>query len=232
MKNNHQSKTNPNDYFLKIFKIEPIYEVENNFHEPFWKFMYRFQSLYKHWILNKDYMNNHLEQLYDVEFDNSAEMHDIFDETVGTDFEFFPEYLRLSTISFGLSLFENLLGDLSSEISNQLNIDIDLDKRSMPFINKYILWLSRGLGLDINIDKSDWKELDAIRELRNRFIHQIDRDIPNKIKKTISEIIGKAINYNEIISDDLVNASLEKISSLVKIIELSYIDFYRKRNNI
>ena len=232
MKNKHQPKNNTNDYFLEILRIKPIYEVEANFHEPFWKFMYRFQSLQRHWILNKDFTNNHLEKLYDVEFDNSAEMHDVFDETVGTDIKFFPEYLRLSTISFSLSLFENLLGDLSAEISNQLNVDIELDKRSIPYINKYILWLSRGLGLDINIDKSLWKELDAIRELRNRFIHQIDRDISNKIKDTISEIIGKTISKNEIVSDDLVDASLEKISTLVKIIELAYIDFYEIRNKI
>ena len=43
------------DYFYKILEIEPTYETEDQFFEPFWEFKYRFQSLQRHWELNKDY---------------------------------------------------------------------------------------------------------------------------------------------------------------------------------
>jgi len=191
----------PNDYFYKLLEIEPIYVTEDRFFEPFWTFKYRIQSLQRHWELNKDYMKNHISILKKVEGNGSAEFMEMFSETAGIDIDYFPEYLRLSTISFSLSLFENLLGSLSDEIANDLGIKVDLDNRPLPYINKYILWLTRGCGLDITINKSLWKNLDAIREMRNRFIHRIDRDIPIQINKIISEMVSTAIDEKNPISD-------------------------------
>ena len=158
------------------------------------------------------------------------EFHDMFSETAEVDIDYFPEYLRLSTISFSLSLVENLLGSLSEEIAKDLGISITLDERPLPYINKYILWLTRGCGLEIAIDKSMWKSLDAIRELRNRFIHRINGDIPDQVKKVISEMISSTLNSAESITDEFVDTSFKKLSELVKTIELSYMKFYDKIN--
>ena len=219
---------NPNDYFYKLLEIQPIYDTEAQFFEPFWEFKYRFQSLQRHWQLNKDYIQNHISILRSVKGDGSAEFENIFSETANVDIEYFPEYLRLSTISFSLSLVENLLGSLSDEIARDRGIKIELDKRPLPYINKCLLWLTRGCGLDITIDKSLWKSLDAIREMRNRFIHKIDRNIPDRVKKVISEMVSIALDDENSVTDNLVDASLSQLARLVKEIELAYIDFYQR----
>jgi hypothetical protein len=221
---------NANEYFYKLLEIDPIYEPEDIFFRPFWDFKYRFQSLQRHWELNKDYLSNHISILKNVEID-SGELDLVYSETAGVDIEYFPEYLRLSTISFSLSLVENLLGDLSEDIASDLGIEIKFDDRPLPYINKYILWFTRGCGLEISLDKSMWKSLDAIREIRNRFIHRIDKDIPEQIKSVIGEMVSSAIDAEKLITDEFVDASLIKIAELVKIIEKAYIQFYENIND-
>ena len=70
------------------------------------------------------------------------------------------------------------------------------------------------------------KSLDAIREIRNRFLHKINRDIPDNIAKTMSEMTEE-INTESSVDDKFVDKSLERICELVKKIEISYIDFIR-----
>lgn len=220
---------NANEYFYNILAIDPIYEPENIFFRPFWDFGSRFQSLQRHWELNKDYISNHISILKNVEID-SGELDVVYSETAEVDMEYFPEYLRLSTISFSLSLVENLIGHLSEEIASDLGVEIDLDKRHLPYINKYILWFTRGCGLEIVLDKSMWKNLDAIREVRNRFIHRIDRDIPEQVKRVIGEMVSATIDDEKSITDEFVDASLIKLAELVKMIEIAYIQFYENIN--
>jgi hypothetical protein len=220
---------NANEYFYNILAIDPIYEPENLFFRPFWDFGSRFQSLQRHWELNKDYISNHISILKNVEID-SAELDLVYAETAEVDIEYFPEYLRLSTISFSLSLVENLIGQLSEEIASDLGVEINLDKRHLPYINKYILWFTRGCGLEIVLDKSMWKHLDAIREVRNRFIHRIDRDIPEQVKRVIGEMVSSTIDDEKSITDEFVDASLIKLAELVKMIEIAYIQFYENIN--
>ena len=153
MESNNSSNRNANDYFYELLAIDPIYETENVVINPFWEFKYRFQSLQRHWVFSKDYISHHISILKNVEGDGSAEFYDIFSETAEVDIEYFPEYLRLSTITFSLSLVENLLGSLSEEVAKDLGVKIELDTRSLPYIDKHILWFTRGCGMEINIAK-------------------------------------------------------------------------------
>lgn len=217
--------------FIKTMLVESSYDAESEFHEPFWKFMYRFQSLERHWNLSKEFFAGHIAELQNTPDDGTAEFADIFSETAEVDMEYFPEYQRLSTISFALSLVENLLGDLAEEIAETQNKPFQADSRKIPYINKYILWLTRGCGIDIEIDKSIWKKLDAIRELRNRFIHKIDRDIPDQVRKVMNEMLSEISSGKEQISVSFVDASLGTLAQLVKKIELAYIEYYRSSVN-
>jgi len=221
---------NPEDYFQKQLEIEPVYQTEGVFYEPFFIFESRIQSLQRHWFLSKGIIKNHFLILDKASGHNSAEFDDLFDESIGYDVEYFPEYLRLSTISFSLSLLENLLISLSGDIAESLGKKVELDDRNIPYINKHILWLTRGCGVDVQIDKKVWKNLDAIRELRNRFIHKIDRDIPNQIRKVISDMLSESITNDKTVSDEFVDVAMKKIAGLVKAIELAVIEFYRSHH--
>jgi hypothetical protein len=225
------SMMEPTDYFYRILRIEPVYETEAVFFEPFWEFESRLQSLQRHWELNKDYMQNHIDILRRVEGDGSAEFYDIYDDTAGVDIEFFPEYLRLSTVSFSLALVENLLGSLSEVVARDLGVKVKLGKKRLSYIDKYILWLTRGCGIDISIDKSLEESLDAIRRMRNRFIHKMDKDIPEEVKKVIGEMVSSTIDEENPVTDEFVDASLLKVAELVKKIELAYIEFDAKQND-
>jgi hypothetical protein len=222
------SSEEPEDYFYKLLEIDPVYEHEDLFFEPFWQFQNRFLSLQRYWELNKNFIGYYTATLKNIEGDDSAEFYDFYSETASQDIEYFPENIRLSIITFSLSLVENLLGSLSEEVAKDLGIEIDLDNRKLPYIDKHLLWFVRGCGMEINIDKSMRKSLDAIREIRNRFIHKIDRDIPDQIKKVINEMIASSTEGENIITDEFVDISLSKLAELVKEIELAYIKFYEK----
>ena len=65
--------------------------------------------------------------------------------------------------------------------------------------------------------------------MRNRFIHRINRDIPEQVKKVISKMICSIANNENIVTDQFVDASLSSLATLVKTIELAYIDFYESK---
>ncbi|MBV6450410.1 MAG: hypothetical protein MHPDNHAH_01134 [Anaerolineales bacterium] len=221
---------NANDYFYQLLSIEPVYETEDVFFEPFWVFKYRFQSLQRHWELSKKFIANHISALKNTKGDDSGEFDMAFSETAEVDFEYFPEYLRASTLSFSLSLVENLLANLSEEVARDLDIKVEFENKRLPYINKYILWLTKGCGIDINIDEEVWKSLEAIRQVRNKFVHRIDKDISEEVKKVVSEMVSDIAKKEKTITDEFVDVALLKISKLVKTIELAYIKFYKKTN--
>jgi hypothetical protein len=256
----------PIKYFIKyIDGIEPLYTPEELFSKPFYEFENRFNSLYRHWQLNKDYISSHIsiinkvkEKDYRIEFDKShqdytnyydglgddiktEEVHpdevfydgtafDVASDNAQTDIDYFPEYLRLSTVSFALSLVENFLGNLSAEIAEDMGVNIKLDEREIPYIDKHILWLTRGCGINITIDKPLRKRLNAIREIRNRFIHRIDRDIPDEVLKVISEMVSGILDDKSSVTNEFVDVSLHNLATLIKNIELAHIAFREKQN--
>lgn len=223
--------TGPDDYLNNLLSsVENVYEPEDYFFEPFWEFAARINSLQRYWILGKEYHNRHTNLVESAKGDGSAEFHDIRDDILFSDKEYMPQVNKLSTIAIALSLVENLLGTIADDIAKDLGKKVDLDQRPIPYLNKYIMWLVRGCGMDIDIDKSVWKRLDAIREMRNRFIHRINRDIPDQIKKVISEMVSSSLGTDNQISDDFVDKAFAQLADLVKIIETAYIDFHFKQN--
>jgi hypothetical protein len=123
-----------------------------------------------------------------------------------------------------------MLNGLSIEIAADQELEVILPDKNIPYINKYILWFAKGCGIELNIDKSIWKSLDAIRAVRNKFIHQIDRDIPENIQKVISEMASSTIDSKQVINDEFVDESLNKLAELAKRVELAHIKYYKKNH--
>lgn len=215
----------PNRYFAKLLAIEPYYEAEHVFFPAFWDFAYRFQSLQRHWELNKGFLQSHFELLRKVPDDSSAELADARSETVDVDAEYFFEYVRLSTLSISLSLVENMLGQLSEEVAKDRGKEVQLDTRPLPYIDKHILWLTRGCGLEIVLPKEVRKRLDVLRALRNRFVHRIDRDLPMDIQNVFGKMLKEVGIEGRTVTDDFIDLSLRQIADLVKRVELAYISY-------
>lgn len=220
-----------NDAFLKVLQIKPIFETESLYcSNSIWEFSYKFQSLHRHWILSKEYFTRFSSDLGSTDLLVNAEANDMYGETAMIDIENFPEYIRQSTLAIALSLLETMLNGLSIEIAEDQGIDVDLPDKNIPYINKYILWFAQGCGIEIDINKSIWKSLDAIRTVRNRFIHQIDRDIPSHVQKVISEMAASSVDDNQLVTDEFVDASLKKLSELAKSVELAHIRYYESHH--
>lgn len=217
---------NLNEYFEDSLLTDPVYEHEDVFIEAFWRFDYDYASLHRHWKLNQIFINNHIEKLKEIKFEGeyAFESKLLFDETLENDVNYFPQYLRNSTIACAISLVENLLGSLSKELAADSGIEIDLGKKPMPLINKYILWFAHDCGMQVDINKSMWRELDAIRELRNRFIHNVDRGIPEQTRKVIQEMLSGITEIGGIPNDKFVDVTLIKLAEFVKNLELTCIE--------
>lgn len=219
------------DYIYQ-FVIDEVYEPELEFHEPFWDFKYRFESLCRYWLLNTKHSSKHLNILEQIEGDGSAEYQDMFDETMGVDIKSFPSYLRLSTMSFSLSILERLLEGVVKMKASDDGIQVKIKNKKLPYIDRSIDFLINNTSLELDIDKSDLEQLNTIRILRNIFIHQLDRDLSNNIQSTLKDINGTTIERVEQVNDDLVKNTFIIISNIVKSIELAYIaDFKSQRAN-
>ncbi|WP_394134121.1 hypothetical protein [Vibrio parahaemolyticus] len=216
------------DYIYQ-FAIDEVYEPELEFHEPFWDFKYRFESLYRYWLLNTKHLSKHLNILEQIEGDGSAEYQDMFDETMGVDIKSFPSYLRLSTMSFSLSILERLLEGVVKMKASDDGIQVKIKNKKLPYIDRSIDFLINNTSLELDIDKSDLEQLNAIRILRNIFIHKLDRDLSNNIQSTLKDLNGTTIERVEQVNDDLVKNTFIIISNIVKSIELAYITDYKSQ---
>ncbi|TBT23606.1 hypothetical protein D5E80_25185, partial [Vibrio parahaemolyticus] len=221
-------KMSMEDYIYQ-FAIDEVYEPELEFHEPFWDFKYRFESLYRYWLLNTKHLSKHLNILEQIEGDGSAEYQDMFDETMGVDIKSFPSYLRLSTMSFSLSILERLLEGVVKMKASDDGIQVKIKNKKLPYIDRSIDFLINNTSLELDIDKSDLEQLNAIRILRNIFIHQLDRDLSNNIQSTLKDLNGTTIERVEQVNDDLVKNTFTIISNIVKSIELAYITDYKSQ---
>ncbi len=90
--------------------------------------------------------------------------------------------------------------------------------------------MTRTCGLELEVSKDLWKRLDAIRELRNRYIHKLDRDLPLQIKDTLSNVTRDALSETISLDDAYVDVSLKVVAELAKTVETSYWQWYHKLN--
>ena len=108
-------------YMESLFQIETYNTIEEVWTEPFPEFMYRYQSLQRHWPMSRALVTKSL-KLGRRNFidDGSAEAQDFYSETVESNLDYFPQYLRGSTISIALALIENLLNGLGEAVAKEL----------------------------------------------------------------------------------------------------------------
>lgn len=222
-----------NDTLNEALSVEPLFEPER-FMEAFFEFGYRLISLQRYWEFTRRYIVKYIEALKVEEFalpgtaEFAAEM-EVFRDELLSDEDYFPEVLRGAVLAHGLALLETLLSDVASETAKDLSVDVVLDKRKIPNVNRYILFLTKTCGLDVDIRKELWKRLDAVRELRNRYIHKLDRQLPSEIRATLGQMVNETHLEDTPIDDAFVDSGLQTVAQLAERIETAYWQFYDRQ---
>jgi len=212
-----------------------IYEDTGYYTEPFVSFRYDFNSLYRYWLLIQEQIKVHkknaIEQRESIKGPYSGERELVFSETEGVDIEKFPEFLMSSVITFEISILETCLLELSREIAKDRGIPLDIEDRSnWSFLDKYLYWLRVKAGLEIDYDPDVYRTIDAVRMVRNSFIHKLGNDIPEKAKKIIRKMLQGQTDDNIKVNEEFVEASFENIAEFVKQAEYAYIEDWEERN--
>lgn len=248
-KNVHAFETNGEEKFIDIFgKMvideevsqhvfeNPFYNLSDlpdcfneNFDISTWSAFHnyeqQFSSLYRFWIFNKGLLNDHFAS---IEVNAKTAEEGLLVEQIEFDNFFFIEQLQNFIISMNISLLENFLVILTKEVANELNLDvIDSFSRKPPIPDKYINWLKEECDFEgLSQDKTNNKKWDAIRTVRNRFIHAIDRGIPLDVKATLDKISNNTMSdsKSQINSNPIfVEFVFFEISTLVKKIQNSFL---------
>lgn len=217
------------DTFDGALELNPLYEPGDRFLETFYQFAYRINSLHRHWMSTRKFIACYLTDLRAMETDGSGEMELFKDELLLSDQEYFPQFLRGAVLSHSLAVLESLLDDVAAEVASELGAKVDLDHRPLPYINRYILFLTRNCGLKLEVSRDLWKQLDAVRELRNRYIHKLDRDLPAQIKATLEDIASETRSDDTLVDDVFVDRGLEVVAELGKAVETAFWQWYESR---
>ena len=210
-------------------EVEPLYQPGEPFSREFYDFAYRLNSLLRHWQSTQRFIAGYLTDLRAAKTDGSTEMEIIKDEILLPDQEYFPEFLRGAILAHSLALLENLLTDVASEVASELGAHPELDQRQLPYINRHILFLTRTCGLELDVSKDLWRKLDAIRELRNRHIHKLDRDLPLQVKATLSRMADEAQSAEKAVDDTFVDCGLKVVAELAEQLECAYWRWFDKQ---
>ena len=161
-------------------------------------------------------------------FDPSAE-EQIHDSITSSDEEYFTEYLRGSVISHLFTLVEVLLVNVADDVAEMLGQTVELPSKPMPYINKYVTYLQRNCGLSMTIDKATWKTVDALREVRNRYVHRISHDMPKEIQLQLQKLIESAETPETELNNVFVRTAFSTIGSVATKLHIAYWSFVESR---
>lgn len=218
------------DYDAALF-IEQQYVSASPFDPVFGD---RIESLQRYFEFTSKFVNTYIEQSkislsHVLENSDSAEESDVHEIMTSGDSDYFMEYLRASVLSHLFTLMEGLLSDVANEVAKMLGQQVELPE-NMPYINRFITYLQRSCGLAIKIDKETWKKIDMLRSLRNKYVHQMNRDLPEHIQQQLQKLIDEAQEPGGIVDDIYVRSAFKTIGSLAEIIDLAYWAFVDTHN--
>lgn len=232
----------------------PVFEAESSC-EAFHEFMYRFRSLYRYWILCRKSIAFYLEDMesaraklpgylrsFDVKNDElgmdemnpsefTGELIDIVEDAAYADAEYMPVQIRLTIITFALSMIEHLLDQVCIDLRRKIGEPRPLIySTSVPYIDKYLSMLSLGFGLKIVREPKLHKSIEVIRDIRNDYVHKLQSDLPEEIQKQISILFSSAVMDEINITDTFVDEALDTLGSLAKLIERAYMKFFNEES--
>ncbi|WP_226680726.1 hypothetical protein [Sutcliffiella horikoshii] len=124
--------------------------------------------------------------------DYPQEDHDqIFEYLYEEDFynvrEVFPKIMRTSALIAQYSYLEKTLNTISKECERKYNLLLSPEDIRHNGVKKYIFYLNRVVGLNINENEILWQKIYAYNQIRNRFVHSPDENYTTKEKSTFEQ---------------------------------------------
>ncbi|MBP2028654.1 methionine synthase II (cobalamin-independent) [Acetoanaerobium pronyense] len=216
------------------FLLEPYFDPGDIFFDFFWEFSYRMQSLQRYFEYTDRFINEYIknfEKYYvDLEQNNNyAEEIDLGGEQLLSDKNYFQEQHYSAILANLFSLLETLLSEVTNDVAKTLNKEFKIEKR-MSYIDKYLYFLDKGCGLNVSIEKETWHRLELMRNIRNKYIHNLGKNISNYIK---SELLKLYENNNEEefkLNYEFINLAFETIANIAFELRDSYFRFYDSAN--
>jgi hypothetical protein len=213
--------------FEAALQLEPAYQPSERFFEAFYIFASRLGSLQRYFEFSSQYIEAYLAQSSESlakvrDHSTSAEYFVFHYELTSSDEDYFAEYLRASVLSHLFTLIEGLLADVADDVAKILRQPVNLPSKPMPYINKYVTYLQHGCGLSMDIDKETWRTLDALRELRNRYVHRLNRDLPAQIQQQLQKLVEAAQKPETEVNNLFVRTAFSTIGRLAAEVDAAY----------
>lgn len=220
---NEFEKIDPYSYCI----VNPYFKSSKNFSKIFSDFEDRISSLQRYFEMNKNNIHNYLKysknNLNDKEAENISEKDlKAYRRCYFSDEEYFYEMHYLSILLMLFSLFETLLSDVSNDISKTQSQKIEkyIDN-SLPYVNKYLYFIEKICKLKLKIEKDTLKKLDIIRKLRNNYLHNLEKDIPENIQQELKEML-EIESHKLVINNDIITMAFEVIGGISQNLEKAY----------
>jgi hypothetical protein len=213
--------------------IEPVYDPPERFLEAFYEFDARMKSLQRYFEFGAKFIKSYLvasrRSLIREKTMGSWEL-GLFHEEMTLSDETFRYYLRSSVLVQLFSLIENLFLEVAKNMADIQKQPLQLPTKAIPHFNKYVYYFENDCGLRLEIEKETWKTLDALREIRNRYVHELARDVPENIRKQLEAITG-AEEYANLPTDEAyMREAFKTVGHLAKKLDVAYWARYDQLN--
>lgn len=232
-KNNRTKPSTERFDFNEALLIEPVYDPPERFLEAFYEFDARLKSLQRYVEFGAKFVKTYLVEsrrsLTREKTMGSTEL-GLFHEEMTLSDETFRYYLKSSVLVQLFSLIENLFLEVAKDMAKRRKQALRLPTKPMPHFNKYVYYFENDCGLRLEIEKETWKTLDALREIRNRYVHELARDVPENIRIQLETITGVEEYANLPTDEAYMREAFKTVGHLAKKLHVAYWARYDELN--
>ena len=97
------------------------------------------------------------------------------------------------------------------------------DEKKMPEIDKRLRFLERTCGVMLSLSKRQRRQLAAIRDMRNRLVHSLGRELSDDLKRRLNELAAVAEQGDRIRAGHrFVRSALLIVADIVSSLEAAF----------
>jgi hypothetical protein len=137
-----------------------------------------------------------------------------------------PDHYRVFVYTgITAALFANLevlLDAMVNAAAQQLDATVEYDTKPMPNIEKRLRFLERACGMTIPLTKEQRRQLGAIREMRNRLLHSLGRELSDDLKRRLKELFAVAEQADFALDDRFVRSALLIVAGIASSLEEAF----------